>query len=45
MGGCRWNQEPLELVKQAGMKIIRSERSLAGIFHTIEALPEKVLTA
>jgi ubiquinone/menaquinone biosynthesis C-methylase UbiE len=44
MGGCRWNQEPLELAKQAGMKIVKSDRSLAGIFHTIEALPEKALT-
>ena len=45
MGGCRWNQEPQELVKQAGLKIVQSERSLAGIFHTMTVSPEKPLTS
>ena len=40
-GGCRWNQEPQELVKEAGLKIVQSERSLLGIFHTIKASPGK----
>jgi len=45
IGGCRWNQEPQELVKEAGLKIVQSERSLIGIFHTIVASPEKPLTS
>jgi ubiquinone/menaquinone biosynthesis C-methylase UbiE len=39
--GCRWNQEPQELVKRAGIKIIQADRTLAGIFHTITASPAK----
>lgn len=35
--GCRWNQEPLDLVKEAGLKIKDSKRFGLGIFHTIEA--------
>lgn len=35
--GCRWNQEPLDLVKEAGLKIMNSKRFSLGIFHTIEA--------
>ncbi|MBI5839525.1 MAG: class I SAM-dependent methyltransferase [Chloroflexi bacterium] len=41
-GGCRWNQEPQELIREAGIKIIRAERALLGIFHTITASPEKI---
>jgi len=41
MGGCRWNQEPQDLVKQAGIQIIHADRSFAGIFHTITASPAK----
>jgi ubiquinone/menaquinone biosynthesis C-methylase UbiE len=37
--GCHWNREPLELAKQAGLKIIKSRRSFFGIFHQIEAEP------
>jgi len=40
-GGCRWNQEPQELVKEAGLKIVQSERNLLGIFHTIRVSPGK----
>lgn len=40
-GGCRWNQEPQELVKEAGMRIIHADRALLGIFHTITASPAK----
>jgi hypothetical protein len=42
LGGCRWNQEPQELVKGAGIHIISAERTLLGIFHTIMASPAKV---
>ena len=37
--GCHMNREPLELVRQAGLKIISSQRYLFGIFHVIEAAP------
>ena len=37
--GCRWNREPLDLVREAGLKIISAERKLLGIFHLIEAMP------
>ena len=40
-GGCRWNQEPQELVQEAGIKIMHADRSLLGIFHTITASPAK----
>ena len=41
-GGCRWNQEPQELVKQAGIQIIHADRAFAGILHTITASPAKM---
>jgi ubiquinone/menaquinone biosynthesis C-methylase UbiE len=40
-GGCRWNQEPQELVKQAGLNILHAERTLLGIFHTLVVSPAK----
>ncbi len=41
-GGCRWNQEPQELVKEAGLHILHAERTLLGIFHTMVISPEKI---
>jgi ubiquinone/menaquinone biosynthesis C-methylase UbiE len=41
-GGCRWNQEPQELVKEAGLNIIGAERAFLGIFHTMIISPVKV---
>ena len=41
MGGCRWNQEPQQLVKEAGLSIEQSQRNLLGIFHTMVVSPEK----
>jgi len=35
--GCRWNQDPLELVQSAGLKVLESKRSVLGIYHSIEA--------
>jgi ubiquinone/menaquinone biosynthesis C-methylase UbiE len=35
--GCRWNQEPLDLVVAAGLEIVTHRRTFFGIFHTIEA--------
>jgi ubiquinone/menaquinone biosynthesis C-methylase UbiE len=40
-GGCRWNQEPQELLREAGIKILHVDRVLLGIFHTITASPAK----
>jgi ubiquinone/menaquinone biosynthesis C-methylase UbiE len=40
-GGCRWNQEPQELVKEAGLNILQSQRTLLGIFHTMVVSPAK----
>ena len=37
--GCRWNQDPLDLVQSAGIKILRSKRNILGMFHSIEAIP------
>jgi hypothetical protein len=37
--GCRWNREPLELVRQAGLGLIATRRVFFGIFHVLEATP------
>ncbi|MFQ5839775.1 MAG: class I SAM-dependent methyltransferase [Candidatus Methylomirabilales bacterium] len=37
--GCRWNREPLELVRRAGLRVLFARRVFFGIFHTIEAAP------
>jgi ubiquinone/menaquinone biosynthesis C-methylase UbiE len=37
--GCRWNQDPLDLVRSAGIKVLRSKRNILGMFHSIEAIP------
>ena len=37
--GCRWNQNPLDLVQSAGIKVLKSRRSILGMFHSIEATP------
>jgi len=40
-GGCRWNQEPQELVKEAGLRILKADQALLGIFHTLIVSPSK----
>jgi ubiquinone/menaquinone biosynthesis C-methylase UbiE len=37
--GCHWNREPLEIVQQAGLKVVRARRTFFGISHQIEAVP------
>lgn len=37
--GCRWNREPLDLVRRAGLRLIASQRHFFGIFHLVEAMP------
>lgn len=39
MAGCRWNQEPPQLVREAGLSIAQAERHLAGVFHTMVVMP------
>jgi ubiquinone/menaquinone biosynthesis C-methylase UbiE len=40
--GCRWNQQPDELVKEAGLEILSDQRSFFGVFHSIKAVPAKI---
>ena len=37
--GCRWNQDPLDLVKAAGLKILNHKRFGLGMFYAIAATP------
>ncbi len=37
--GCRWNQDPLDLVQSAGLKVLKSKRSILGMFHSMEVRP------
>jgi ubiquinone/menaquinone biosynthesis C-methylase UbiE len=34
---CHWNREPLELAREAGLEIVKAQRTFFGIFHSIEA--------
>ena len=42
--GCNWNRKTLELIKDAGLKVVRARRTFFGIFHQIEAEPEPRLS-
>lgn len=42
--GCRWNRKPLDLVRQAGLKLISARCTFLGIFHEIEATPSGYVT-
>ena len=35
--GCHWNRKTLQLIKYAGLKVVKSRRSFFGIFHQVEA--------
>lgn len=37
--GCRWNREPLDLTRQAGVRLVAARRVFFGIFHVLEAKP------
>jgi ubiquinone/menaquinone biosynthesis C-methylase UbiE len=37
--GCRWNQDPLDLVQSAGITVLKSKRAVLGTFHSIESTP------
>jgi hypothetical protein len=43
--GCYWNREPLELVRQAGLRLLTAERRFFGIFHLLEAAPSAIARA
>ncbi|MCF6157842.1 MAG: class I SAM-dependent methyltransferase [wastewater metagenome] len=34
---CHWNRESLDLIHQAGLKIVSARRAFLGILHVIEA--------
>lgn len=36
---CRWNQDSKALIKASGLRIIKAQTRLIGIFHAIEAAP------
>jgi ubiquinone/menaquinone biosynthesis C-methylase UbiE len=40
--GCHWNRESLELVREAGLKVVEGRRVFFGIFYQIEAIPGPV---
>jgi len=37
--GCRWNQEPLELITTAGLTVLNRRLFGLGMFHAIVATP------
>jgi hypothetical protein len=39
MLGCHWNREPVDLARQAGLRITKADRRFLGVFHAIEAHP------
>jgi ubiquinone/menaquinone biosynthesis C-methylase UbiE len=38
--GCRWNQDPLDLIQAAGLNIVSSQRFGFGMFYAIVAAPK-----
>jgi ubiquinone/menaquinone biosynthesis C-methylase UbiE len=38
VAGCRWNQEPLDLIQRAGLRIANIQRGFFGVFYAIEAV-------
>ena len=38
--GCHWNRRPLELVRDAGLRVVRAQRTFFGIFHEIDVIAE-----
>jgi len=37
--GCRWNQDPLDLFQSADLQVLKSKRSILGMFHSMEVRP------
>jgi methyltransferase OMS1 len=40
--GCYWNREPLDLVRQARLRLLTAERRFFGIFYLLEAAPAAI---
>ncbi len=40
--GCRWNQDPLDLIRSAGLTILQSKRNILGIYCSVEAIPGRL---
>jgi ubiquinone/menaquinone biosynthesis C-methylase UbiE len=40
--GCRWNQNPVAVVREAGLDVRRADRHLAGVFYSVVAAPSPV---
>lgn len=38
-GRCRTNREPLDLMVQAGLKMVHAQTRLFGMIHVVEAMP------
>lgn len=38
---CRWNREPHELVREAGLRPIERRRNFLGVFHVMELAPSR----
>jgi ubiquinone/menaquinone biosynthesis C-methylase UbiE len=39
--GCHWNRKPLELVEEAGLRLVRARQHFFDVFVVMEALPGK----
>ncbi len=39
--GCRWDREPLDLVRQAGLTLLAARRIFFGVIHLIQASPSR----
>ena len=37
--GCHWNREPLDLVKEAGLTIVKNQRLFFGAIHVMKLVP------
>ena len=38
---CRWNREPLALVRRAGLRLVAVRRTFFGIFQLLEVVPDR----
>ena len=36
---CRWDQEPMDNIRSAGLNVVSHRRAFTGVFHMIEATP------
>lgn len=39
--GCRWNQEPVELVREAGLPVVSARSDFFGMLTSVEATPDR----